>query len=147
MRAKMSGQMDEAAEGPRFVDPELVSLEGGRLQLKGGRCKSCGALSFPKGQVCTQCLSLEIDDKILSGEGELYSYSRVHMAPKGWDVPYTIGYVDLPEGIRIFAHIDESAGRAQIGARVRLGQGRVGTAQDGAILKSYLFAPVAGGRA
>ena len=143
----MSGQKDEAAEGPRFVDPELVSLEGGRLQLKGGCCKSCGALSFPKGQVCTQCLSLEIDDKILSGEGELYSYSRVHMAPKGWDVPYTIGYVDLPEGIRIFAHIDESAGRAQIGARVRLGQGRVGTAQDGAILKSYLFAPVAGGRA
>jgi uncharacterized OB-fold protein len=142
----MSGQKDEAAEGPRFVDPELVALQGGRLQLKGGCCKSCGALSFPKGQVCTQCLSLEIDDKILSGEGELYSYSRVHMAPKGWDVPYTVGYVDLAEGIRIFAHIDESASSVQIGGRVWLGEGRVGTAPDGAILKSYLFATVAGGR-
>ena len=39
--------------------------------------------------------------------GSLYTWSVVHVA-KGWKVPYIAGYVDLPEGVRIFAHIVEA---------------------------------------
>ena len=36
---------------------------------------------------------------------DLYTWSVVHVAPKGWNVPYIAGYVDLPESVRVFAHI------------------------------------------
>jgi len=29
----------------------------------------------------------------------------VHVASKGWSPPYIIGYVDLPEGVRLFGHV------------------------------------------
>ncbi|MDB5643148.1 MAG: bnsA [Hyphomicrobiales bacterium] len=135
------------ADTPRLVAPELVDRSGGSLRLKGGACRVCQALSFPKAQVCAECLSLEIDDRALSAQGELYAFSRVHMAPQGWDVPYIIGYVDLPEGLRVLAHIDEANGAPRIGDTVRLGEGRVGTDAKGGALTSYVFAPVNGATA
>jgi uncharacterized OB-fold protein len=112
--------------------------------LKGGACRACGALSFPRAEVCAECLSLDVEDRLLSEEGELYSSSRVHMAPKGWDVPYVIGYVDLPEGLRVLAHIDDSHRDPRIGAKLRLSEGRVGVAPDGEVLTSYIFVPLEG---
>ena len=49
--------------------------------------------------------------------------------------------------LRVIAGLEpQDSGTVQIGGRVWLGEGRVGAAPDGAILKSYLFATVAGGR-
>jgi uncharacterized OB-fold protein len=137
-------ESDDTSTGPRLVAPELVDHQDGALRLMGGACRACGALSFPKAQVCAECLSLDIGDRALSSEGELYSFSRVHMAPKGWDVPYVIGYVDLPEGLRVLAHIDESHGAPRISGKVRLGEGRVGSDANGDVLTSYVFAPYDG---
>jgi uncharacterized OB-fold protein len=131
----------------RLVAPDLVDRSGGFLRLKGGACRVCQALSFPKAQVCAECLSLEIDDRALSAQGELYAFSRVHLAPQGWDVPYIIGYVDLPEGLRVLAHIDETHRAPHIGDTVSLGEGRVGADAKGNALTSYVFAPVNGATA
>ena len=102
------------------------------------------ALSFPRAQVCAECLSQDIGATHLSEHGDLYAAATVYQAPKHWDVPYTLGYVDLPEGIRVLAHIE---GEAAIGARVELGIGRVGTDPSGQILSSYVFRPAEGGEA
>ena len=42
--------------------------------------------------------------KFGTDSGSLYAWSVVHVAPKGWNVPYIAGYVDLPESVP-FAHI------------------------------------------
>ena len=42
----------------------------------------------------------------LSEHGTLYSYSVLHVGARGWPAPYVLGYVDLPEGVRVFSHID-----------------------------------------
>ena len=36
----------------------------------------------------------------------------MHVAPAVWQVPYVIGYVDLPEGVRVFGKIAGTDGVA-----------------------------------
>jgi uncharacterized OB-fold protein len=121
---------------PHFVAPGLVDASGSEPRLVAGKCKACGALSFPKAVVCTACLSQEIVAAHLASEGTLYSFATVHQAPKNWIVPYHLGYVDLTDGIRVLAHIE---GTPLIEGNVKLGVGRVGTATDGTALMSYVF--------
>lgn len=142
-----SEAMETDVAGPRLVAPELVERRDDRLHLRGGACRACGALSFPKADVCAECLSLDIESKALSSEGVLYAWSRVHMAPAHWNTPYALGYVDLPEGLRVLAHLDETQGAPRIGARMHLAEGRVGVASDGAVLTTYMFSPISGAAA
>lgn len=125
-----------AASEPHFVAPGLVDASGPEPRLIAGKCKACGALSFPKAVVCPACLSQDIAATHLASQGSLYSFATVHQAPKNWIVPYHLGYVDLADGIRVLAHIE---GTPRIEAKVKLGVGRVGTAADGTSLMSYVF--------
>lgn len=132
-----------ASADVRFVMPGLVTLDAkGTPRLIGGRCCKCRALSFPRAAVCTDCLSEEIEAVHLAAEGKLYSYSIVHQAPKGWNVPYVLGYVDLSDGVRVLAHIDIAPDRIAIDMPVRLAVGMVGTDPSGAPLSSYTFTAI-----
>ena len=41
----------------------------------------------------------------LSRNGKLYSFTIVHMPSEHFTPPYAIGWVELPEGIRVFSQI------------------------------------------
>lgn len=41
----------------------------------------------------------------LSQTGKLYSFTIVHMPSEHFSPPYAIGWIELPEGIRIFSPI------------------------------------------
>lgn len=128
---------------PRFVAPELVALDAkGIPRLIGGRCRKCEVTSFPRATVCTNCLSEDIEEVELAHEGTLYSYSIVHQAPKGWTVPYALGYVDLPHNVRVLAHLDAPADKLSINMPMRLAVGVVGADPAGKPLLSYTFTPV-----
>jgi uncharacterized OB-fold protein len=131
---------DLADAEPRFVAPSLV--ESGPTdapRLIGGRCATCGALSFPRAAVCTECMSEDIEKNEIAGAGRVYSYSVVHQAPKGWSVPYALGYVDLTDKVRVLAHIDVPESALAIDMPVRLSVGRVGTGPAGEPLMTYTF--------
>ena len=80
-------------------------------------------LSFPKAAVCSECLSEDVAVAHLSDQGRLYSFAVVHQAPKGWTCRTTLGYVDLPEGIRVLAHIEGEA-RIEAPRPLAVGRGR-----------------------
>ncbi len=61
---------------------------------------------FPKAGICPGCWSLAIDDLAVGREGTLYSYTVVHTARAGWQTPYIIAAVDLPEGVRLVGPLD-----------------------------------------
>jgi len=42
----------------------------------------------------------------ISTTGKLYCYTKVHIAPPSWVAPYIIGYIDMPEGVRIFGKVE-----------------------------------------
>lgn len=132
-----------AAE-PHYVAPELVTRDAdGHPRLAAGRCRACAAESFPKAAVCPQCLSEDIEAVMLGRDGVLYSFAAVHAAPPGWRLPYVLGYVDLPEGVRVLAHIAAPEKDLRVDMPVRLEVGEVGTDPAGQPLFTYVFAPTA----
>jgi uncharacterized OB-fold protein len=82
----------------------VESPEGGILVAN--KCKSCGQVFFPKVNFCLSCLGEAMEELKLSRRGKLYTYTIGRMASMHFEPPYAIGYVDMPEGVRIFAPID-----------------------------------------
>ena len=77
----------------------------GRGILVGSRCRQCGQVAFPKRKVCLKCLSQDLESVDLSPGGKLYSYTIVHMPSEHFEPPYAIGWIELPEGIRVFSQL------------------------------------------
>ena len=51
------------------------------------------------------CMGENILPEPMPRPGTLYAFSTVYIAPRRWHTPMTIGYVDLPNGVRVFAHL------------------------------------------
>lgn len=125
-----------------LIAPDLVEIDAsGRPRLKIGCCRKCGTVSFPAAPVCASCLSEDIGIETAEGSGELYAYSIVHQAPKGWVVPYALGYVDLPNGLRVLGHIEADFKSLRSGLPVDLALGTVRLGPDGEPMQSYVFKP------
>jgi uncharacterized OB-fold protein len=82
-----------------------VDLDSWRLI--GNECPECGIVAYPPLNQCPSCWGV-LQRRILSANGRLYSYSIVHVAAVSRPAPYAVGYVDLPEGVRVFAHLAET---------------------------------------
>lgn len=44
----------------------------------------------------------------VAGPATLYSYTRVHVAPRNWQTPYALGYADFPNGLRLLAKLADA---------------------------------------
>jgi uncharacterized OB-fold protein len=73
--------------------------------LIGNRCRLCGNFHFPKALACTKCLSEKLEEVHFGRNGKLYSSSIIQVSSMGLNAPYVIGYVDIDEGMRLFALI------------------------------------------
>ena len=87
------------------VDKFADYLHKGKLM--GTQCKKCGEKYFPPRADCIKCLSDEVKWIEYSGRGTLQSYTKIYVAPKGFEdmPPYIIGVVDLEEGGRLLSWI------------------------------------------
>jgi len=75
--------------------------EGGILLAN--RCRMCHQIFFPKALFCLSCLTEDMEEVQLSRRGKLYSYTIGHMPSLHFQPPYAIGYVEMPEGVKVFA--------------------------------------------
>ena len=93
-----------------FLTSPLSDLE--KVRLKGTRCRSCGEVHLGEVPACKNCQSAEMESLLLSNRGKLYSYTIVRYRPpgdyKGPDVPFAVGMIELPEGLRLLAPLEES---------------------------------------
>ena len=135
---------EEAAEKIDLAGAAMAEDEDGTLHLIGTLCRDCDTRLFPPVEICPECLSENIAPLALSPQGTLYSWSVVHVAPKGWRLPYIAGYVDLPEGVRVFTHIVGTSPEAlAFDMTVELCRAELGTGDDGRPVESYAFTPAA----
>ena len=82
-----------------FVRGALTRPLSPESRLVASKCKKCGKLHFPPQRLCSQCYSWEeMEDVALSRRGKIFSWTVSYMMGE-----HPIGYVDLPEGIRVFA--------------------------------------------
>ncbi len=99
--------------------------EAGELRVQ--HCKCCDKLQHPPAPVCVHCQSFDLDYKVASGKGELYSFVVMHypVVPP-FEHPNPIGLIQLDEGVRMpvgLVGIDPEAlqnGDIKIGQRMQV---------------------------
>jgi uncharacterized OB-fold protein len=111
--------------------------------LVGSRCPACKKCAFPRREFCDGCGNeVGMETVALSRTGVLYSYTIVRVAPQGFTVPYTLGFIDLPEDVRILAQI-ESDKDLSLGDELELFVGPIRHEADGSLIDGYKFRRVA----
>ncbi len=80
-----------------------------RYRMEAGKCRKCGNVHFPKRLVCAECGERKFETITLSREGNLETYTIIHVAPSRFSdqVPYAIGIVRLKEGVKILSQISD----------------------------------------
>jgi uncharacterized protein len=82
----------------------------GRGALMLQRCPECAAWHWPVREVCSECLSTELEWAQASGMGRVHSFvvmHRVFHPAFGHDVPYNLAVVELEEGPRVNTNLVE----------------------------------------
>jgi scaffold protein (connect acetoacetyl-CoA thiolase and HMG-CoA synthase) len=97
----------------RFNDVAYERFLGDR-KLMGCRCKACGARYIPPNPLCSACYSTDLEWIEYGGEGHLAAFTCIRVVPplmQSWgysrETPYCTGVVELAEGGRVVAVIDE----------------------------------------
>lgn len=136
---------EEGRDAPQRVPfrPDVLEVtEEGPGRLIGSRCASCGAHYFPGRRACARCLGEDMRTVPLSTEGTVYTYTVVHQSTPAFEVPYVLGYVDLPEGVRVLGQITGcDPGDVRIGMAVVLTIEPFGEDEEGRELAGYRFRP------
>lgn len=90
--------------------------------LIGCRCVKCGKVFFPKTDFCSSCLGSEFEEKLLSREGVIYSYTVTRVPVAKFPVPHAIGMISIPEdSVRVVAPLVYDENRQfSIGDKVEL---------------------------
>jgi len=72
-------------------------------KLMAAKCKQCGKLFLPPRPMCTNCYSKDLEWTQLKGEGQLLTYTVIHVSPKQFQdmIPYAVGIVKLTEGLQL----------------------------------------------
>jgi uncharacterized OB-fold protein len=127
-----------------MVRPGLFT-DGATPTLLGSMCAACGAHHFPRHDTCPYC-SVEDPAPIeLTGPGTLWAWTAITAAPPGYsgEIPYGVGIVELPEGIRIIGRLTESDPAAlAVGQAMELRVVPLHADADGNEVVTYAFSPV-----
>jgi hypothetical protein len=92
-----------------------------KRNLKVQKCDKCGEVFFPPRARCPECLGKQIGWIELSGRGELYSWSEIHVPPLALEKPYVLGIIDLEERVgRIITRIDAEPEELKIGMKMKI---------------------------
>lgn len=82
--------------------------------LTGSRCQHCRTVAFPAARGCQSCGRSSQESLELGSRGTVWGFTVQRFAPKsppyvvpeGGFVPFAVGYVELPEGVKVEAVLD-----------------------------------------
>jgi uncharacterized OB-fold protein len=111
--------------------------DSGQPQLIGSHCLACDVRLSPPVSVCPNCASETLEIEAQPRTGSLYTFTVVRVGPATLFRPFGIGYVDLPNGVRVLAHL-KGEGWA-IDQQVVLDFADVGVDADGRHIGAIVF--------
>jgi uncharacterized OB-fold protein len=113
--------------------------------LLASRCDNCGSVLFPRVDACTYCATDAPEPLDLTGPGTLWAWTAVTAPPPGYEgeVPFGMGVVELPEGVRIITRLTQSdPGALEPGQAMELCVVSLHHDAKGNDIVTYAFAPV-----
>ena len=121
-------------------------MADGQPHLIGSRCGRCASVQFPARIVCPHCgPGTPMTETRLSTQGRLYAFTQLHQSKPNFPTPYYMGYVDLPERVRVPARIVCNGSEPPpLQAAVRIDTDVVAMSSAGEPVISYVFRPIEG---
>lgn len=95
-----------------------------RVTLMGSRCSDCGETTLGVNPICPNCGNQSVRPLPLSKTGTLWTFTVVRHKPpgdyKGPDpfVPFGLGLVELPEGVRVLSPLAGAPEQFKIGLQM-----------------------------
>lgn len=83
--------------------PEMFASVSDGHGLRAQQCADCGKMAFPCKRVCPACFGEDLDERVLGTSGTLHTWTETHLGAPHLPSPYLLGFVDLPEGIRLMS--------------------------------------------
>lgn len=102
-------------------------------------CESCDEQFFPPSPICPHCHSSNVVWAEATGRGTLFSFTRTHATAAAFDDELVVGVVELDEGPKLLAPIDESYADLEIGDRIGIEATEYDTDYDRGWLAAYPF--------
>lgn len=103
-------------------------------------CQACSGRWFPPRDTCSTCASTDVEDTTSDTHGTVYASSVVRIAPRGFQAPYVLAYVDI-SGVRLLAHSPSSDQALKPGTPVELAVAPIADTGEGT-LTSYVVTPL-----
>lgn len=130
----------------KILDTNLLSETAEGWALVAQECRACGKIAYPRKRVCPECFGEDLVDRPLSRSGTLHTYATTYLGVPRIGLPYVIGFVDVPEKIRLFGLIiaDSDASLA-VGQRMDIVVSKLFQDETGEDVFGYKFRPAAGG--
>lgn len=128
----------------KFIQEGWFNDYGEEIVLVGSKCECCKKVFFPKKQVCPNCFDGELKEVPLSKRGKLHSYTLSVMGFPGIETPYAIGFIDLPEGIKLFSVLTDYEPWdkvLKIGMEMEMVIGKIKQDESGNKIIGYKFKP------
>jgi uncharacterized OB-fold protein len=119
-----------------------------QVKLMGCECKGCHEISFGQRQTCSNCGGKTLEEIPLSRKGKLWTYTVIRHKPpgdyRGPDpfVPFGLGLVELPEGIRVLSPIHCDLEKINVGMELELEVYPLYTDENKNDVMAFRFRPV-----
>ena len=127
-----------------YIEKEWFTHDRDGPALIASKCEACDTVFFPKKKVCPECFDGKLYDIALSKKGKLHTYSLSVMGSAGLPKPYVMGFIDLPEGIKLYSLIVDCEPWEEvlkIGMDMELIIGKIKTDKNGKNIMGYMFRP------
>ena len=110
--------------------------------LLASRCQSCGQVFFPQRTSCLDCANQDMEPITLSGTFSLYTFTIVQMPTEHYTHPYAIGWLESPQGVRVFGQIKGWESQPlKIGMEMKLVIDTLWTEEDKEVI-GFKFEPI-----
>jgi uncharacterized OB-fold protein len=119
-------------------------------RLVGSRCTACGEVAFPRQPSCPSCAGADTEEILLGARGTLWTWTIQRFPPptppyacaRDAFQPFGVGYVELPEGVRVEARLTENdPAKLRIGMPMELVLETVADDDEGREVVSFAFRP------
>ncbi len=133
--------------GERTIRPDIFRrVQGDPMpHLVARQCRHCGDISFPPFRNCLKCDSPdETEEKILSNEGVLASYTIARQVMPGFEPGYILAHIrmkDDPTLVMVAQLKDIRESDLEIGMELTMVPKVIKTLPNGEQVVSYCFRP------
>lgn len=143
--------MSEPVPSQIPIQEGLFTWPADEPHLIASRCRDCAEVTFPRQASCPACTGNATEEIPLSRRGRLWTWTVQRFPPPSPPFvgererfePFGVGYIELPEGLRVESRLTESdAERLEIGMEMELVIEEFDRDAQGRARMSFAFKPV-----